>query len=66
MESIGVSPVSSALFLEHSLRALRKRNVFDSLQPDAFCREAETVKEMLADHLFPDVYLDLPLMGGNG
>ena len=64
MESIGVSPVSSALFLEHSLRALRKRNVFDSLQPDAFCREAETVKEMLADHLFPDVYLDLPLMGG--
>ena len=64
MERLGVSPISSAVFLEHSLRALRKKNVFGSLPPDAFCREAETLKSLLPEHLFPDVYFDLPLMGG--
>ena len=64
MERIGVSPISSAVFLEHSLRALRKEKVFGSLTPDAFCREAETLKKLLPDRLFPDVYFDLPLMGG--
>ncbi|MBR2834521.1 MAG: radical SAM protein [Coriobacteriales bacterium] len=64
MESIGVSPVDSAVFLEHSLRALRKKNVFGILPSDAFCREAEKLKALLPDRVFPDVYFDLPLMGG--
>ena len=64
MERIGVSPIDAGLFLEHSLRALRKKNVLKDLPADALRQEAEAVRKILPDHFFPDVFIDLPLMGG--
>ena len=64
MEKTGVCPLRSGEILAFALNALRERGAFPCLPEEAFRKEAEALEELLPERLFPEIYLDVPLMGG--
>ena len=64
MKKTGVCPVRSKDLLQFALNALKKKGALTNLPEKAYCEEAMKFAELLPDHFLPDIYLDLPLAGG--
>ena len=64
MEKTGVCPIRSRDILEFALNALRERGAFPCLPEEAYREEAKALEALLPDRLLPEVYMDVPLMGG--
>ena len=64
MERTGVCPVRSGDILAFALNALQERRAFPFLPEEVYRDQAEALKELLPDRYFPEVYMDVPLMGG--
>ena len=64
-EKIGICPIRSESLLRFALKGLWGRGVFARLPEEAFQKDAETLAGLLPSHYLPDLYLDLPLMGGD-
>lgn len=62
-ERMGVSPASSERILAGILRVLEARDVFGPVLDPCLARFARTLAPLLPSNLFPDVYLEQPLMG---
>ena len=65
MEKTGVCPVRSGDILGFALNALREREALPCLPEADYMEEAEGLKALLPERLFPEVYLDVPLTGGD-
>ena len=61
---IGICPVTSEALLRFALNRLRERGVFAFLPGGAFREDAKKLADFLPSHYLPELYLDLPLMGG--
>ena len=64
MGKTGVCPIRSRDILEFALNALRERGAFPCLPEEAYREEAKALEALLPDRLLPEVYMDVPLMGG--
>ena len=65
MKKTGVCPVASKEVLQFTLNTLREKGALKNLPEETYGEEAEALAKLLPDHYFPDIYLDLPLMGGD-
>lgn len=64
VETIGVCPISSEELLRFALKALGERGALENLPEEAYREQADELARLLPDRHLPDIYLDLPLMGG--
>ena len=64
METTGICPVRSGDILAFALNALQERRAFPCLPEEVYRDQAEALKELLPERFFPEVYMDVPLMGG--
>lgn len=65
MKKTGVSPIQSARILKFAFNALREKGALKNLPEDACLREADALLKFLPEDYLPDIYLDLPLTGGD-
>ena len=65
MKKTGVCPVASKEVLQFALNTLREKGALKNLPEETYGEEAEALAKLLPDHYFPDIYLDLPLTGGD-
>ena len=64
-DKIGICPISSESLLRFALKGLRERGVSALVPEEPIQKEAEKLAGLLPSHYLPDIYLDLPLMGGD-
>ncbi len=61
---LGVCPVKSEEILRFALNGLAERGAMEGLPEERYFTEAKKLGERLPEYYLPDVYLDIPLMGG--
>lgn len=65
MEKTGVCPIASEELLGFALNALKAKGALRNLPEESYRKEADALGKLLPDSYLPDIYLDLPLMGGD-
>ncbi len=65
MGKTGVSPIRSEELMQFALKALKEKGAFQNLPEGSYCRQADAMKKILPDHYLPDIYLSIPLLGGD-